>query len=632
MDTSSQLERLVDDCVVSIDGPNIRGGSGFFVAAGMILTCAHVLSRRHGSEFRTVSQVTVRWRRESYAGRVESSQPASHDGKGPWRYPDLALIQLDDAPVSHSCVWLDDEPLSHANPLYASGYSQTYDKYEAGCGGATLEYVAPQTLGEHKLLKVKGDELAHGMSGGPVLNIWHGSVCAILKTARRENLPSGGLAIPVSAVREWFPKAWEANRRAQPHNKRWRALRGEARRRGASRELLIVAEAMALRALLQTLPVPDDLKATYRKVTGPLGPEPAGELLDWDDLIREVTDTMAGSDGLHPLLLLCEDPPEAADGPTRERLRQLGEQIASRLGQSTALQARRSATADPPPRRRSSSIMIQLLPSGANRRRYVVSVWIYHDIGALPVLSVCEDRPATLNEIRRSAKNLIPEMLHELGGETDDLLVEFSLPRGLLSEAVDEWRLSESWLRLGVQYPVVVRAVDRPVLGDSLWRRRWKRLRDHELDPPTMVGWVDCRDARSTAELHAWFQGPETRAILALSYQPDAASARSALEAALYAGVPIAIWRRRPCAHHARGHGPTADICQCDRFRASLNERLSTTRLDELPQLMQTLRAQAAEDPADQEHCGRDVTLLWDDPDRILGDEPLTSPAGRSTA
>ncbi|MGW2847317.1 trypsin-like peptidase domain-containing protein, partial [Streptomyces sp. NPDC001274] len=110
-DPESALTGLVRDATVRIHrpgpgcGPDAEGhdgvflGSGFFVAPGWVLTCAHVATEGRGHRvdvvFRTAGGESVR-----VGGTVRAALPERRPDHGGWPPPDLALVQLL-RPVEH---------------------------------------------------------------------------------------------------------------------------------------------------------------------------------------------------------------------------------------------------------------------------------------------------------------------------------------------------------------------------------------------------------------------------------------------------------------------------------------------------------------------------------------------------
>ncbi|TMD47729.1 MAG: trypsin-like peptidase domain-containing protein, partial [Chloroflexi bacterium] len=106
---TQSLYELLADCTVRILS-NSASGTGFFVAPGLILTCAHVIANAQQGGMQKLP-VKVFWKGQEYSAQVSVSRDAP--------YPDLALLQ---ASISdHPCVLLHGgaEPFSE---LYSYGY------------------------------------------------------------------------------------------------------------------------------------------------------------------------------------------------------------------------------------------------------------------------------------------------------------------------------------------------------------------------------------------------------------------------------------------------------------------------------------------------------------------------------
>jgi hypothetical protein len=93
------LLRLLGRCVVAVHaGENFRG-TGFFVAPGEVLTCAHVVQARE--------DLVVEWEAGSFPATVVKALPDLEPGDrraGFYPLPDVALLQLDARPADHPCV------------------------------------------------------------------------------------------------------------------------------------------------------------------------------------------------------------------------------------------------------------------------------------------------------------------------------------------------------------------------------------------------------------------------------------------------------------------------------------------------------------------------------------------------
>lgn len=126
----SQLEDLLQQCTVKLSLPGRSGwGTGFFVAPGWILTCAHVVQEAKGEP------VQVRWQnQENWAQAVvERSLPDPYD---------LALLRVMlPANANLACVYLD-VAVESRDPLYLFGYPD--QDFPNGCP-VTFDAIAPST-------------------------------------------------------------------------------------------------------------------------------------------------------------------------------------------------------------------------------------------------------------------------------------------------------------------------------------------------------------------------------------------------------------------------------------------------------------------------------------------------------
>jgi hypothetical protein len=178
--------------VITADVSGVRTpvGSGFFVAPGWVLTCAHVV--RKGSRPR------VLWRGkelEPTATRVEHGAPWP-DGSFGW--PDAAALQVQ-IPVGEP--WVPVVPLAAQPPapgdeVWAYGISQVRGGAPER-DGSTLTVANPAPEDEPGFLKLQPGQLAGGMSGGPVLNLDTYEVCGITKATQDPRSLRGGWAVSI---------------------------------------------------------------------------------------------------------------------------------------------------------------------------------------------------------------------------------------------------------------------------------------------------------------------------------------------------------------------------------------------------------------------------------------------------
>jgi hypothetical protein len=210
-------------------------------------------------------------------------------------------------------------------------------------------------------------------------------------------------------------------------------------------------------------------------------------------------------------------------------------------------------------------------------------------------------------DVRSQVELHLPELVGYVRGT--DWMIEFVLPESWLSKPVEEWAADGEPMLL---QPVVVRDVERLKPGTRRWERagrRWATLRDRGLTQPEHVA---CTDRRTRRQFYYWLASEEDVCVLVHSHQPNLGHLTSALEA----GIPVMVWSRSACRQPERGE------CARGRLSDELVTLIADTSPDELPKLVRKLRLQALAAPNGQSHCGRRLTLFWDDPAR-LPDPPL---------
>ena len=334
--TSELLKRFTDECTVKIADSDTAGGSGFFVAPGSIVSCAQAVIAKATDV--TAERVTVEWQGMRLTGRVRAAL-----GPGPWHYPDLCVIDLDDPPREHPWAVLDDLDTSKAEELYLAGFNEVYDS-AAFVQGTHARLDGPVELDGGMAWKIADCEIAPGMTGGPVVQLRSGSVCGVTKAIRRAETATGGLMIPAVAIRDAFPDIWQRNRQEKDQNHRWLALRGATPDRpdrlsarltpGEQQRLIDKAYQLGLQR--------DDLIALLREIAGDQLPTSARSLENIIDLAAELAELPVDPlDPLAKLFAYIEGWPYALHGDAGALARRSGqaEQLNRYLRAHAGLQA-----------------------------------------------------------------------------------------------------------------------------------------------------------------------------------------------------------------------------------------------------------------------------------------------------
>ncbi|MEV6299131.1 trypsin-like peptidase domain-containing protein [Actinoplanes sp. NPDC051861] len=181
--------RQLPQFVIRVDDP--AGGvlgTGFFFAPGRALTCAHVVGGRD-----TVRVVPHRG--ASLEAEVEFSSAPPGPERDLWPFPDVAVLRLRD-PIEHAWVRLHDrpeeDPASDVD-LHAWGYPRRGRESPGSPASFRFEGVDGDGF-----LRLKGGQVAPGLSGAPLLCPRRRAVVGVVKATRDPHSDLGGLATPVA--------------------------------------------------------------------------------------------------------------------------------------------------------------------------------------------------------------------------------------------------------------------------------------------------------------------------------------------------------------------------------------------------------------------------------------------------
>lgn len=617
----ARLKRLADDCTVAIPAAGVVGGSGFFVGPGLVITCAHVVAARDGA---AASTALVEWRGEQRSGQVHAVPPKA----GPddlWAFPDLCLIELT-PPPGQPWVVLGELDAGDTR-VYLGGFNNVYDRRTPRLQRKSARIDEPQDLAGGSVWQLADCELAPGMSGGPVLDLASGTVCAVVKTQRKPGTTMGGLAIPAQAIRDAFPDVWRGNGEASADTRLWRNLRDavrniadplDARLNQAERQELIgAASQLGLR-----LP---DFNGLWEQLAPPFAARPGASFESVIDLARALADLPEAEPD--PLIRLFERIGDMRKAASLDPLQQRAAEIAMRSGQSEALDKMRAATASTPSA--GPVIVVRLERYGPQQRKYLITMWSCPARDGRHAKQVeCDPGPHTEPSLRRVLADALAEEIRNLPPGTP--LIEFVLPDHLLDRRIEEWQLN-GW-QLGVDYPVVVRFDGREPLEEHAWRSRGHLL--HELRLPARhVGqwadlWIDCQAPRDLNQLDGKLQRNRDMPFVALTAWPHGKPLPPGVIAARHAGALAIVWQHEPCPEHRKPPPePDDESCRGSRFRTAVHDYLADVELGQLPERIWQLRAEAAGRTDDPGSPGRHIAILWDDPARVpWGVAPASQP------
>ncbi|MET7711992.1 trypsin-like peptidase domain-containing protein [Streptomyces sp. NPDC005407] len=643
------------------DEPAAMWGSGFFVAPGWILTCAHVLAPHlkgdrdrifhlRGSEVNDGEPLQARldcWLLDGEP-RAEQRVPVEQD---------LALVRLVDPHVEHECVWLTDRTDYPGGRGIVQGYRPEQQQY--GAERRAVRWKAAARINgfddDYGMRFRPEAEFPKGGSGSPVLDAHTGAVVGILKSRRAGR--DGGMAIAATALRRFGSTyqllmaahdRWHGQSpKVTGHNwiERQHQLPGAGVHTSGDQWWSPHDRREALFLLAGVHP-PGAIRPVVelaKKARGGVA-SPPGQLLPriWRDghgLLYEAGQPVAAIAALHYLQLVVEyersrggDPVALADWVAR-RLQEVPRIVHTVVTQATL-----------PP-----GLLHPRTPDGQDR--IVVRYPRPGDGSAVVIVElepVCDARPTRFYwRIRVDDGQDVNEPLHEeqtgdgvppeqliqrLRGPLDEVFasvdspgvpapLEVALPVEHFDTAVHRWQLTEM-ARLhypayvGVRRMVVLRDLARRGKPDAVWQRRWEGMAAAD-------ALIACRTPpQRQVPRPRHFEDMPPSAVPVLCRPAGSGVGRRAIGMALQAGHGIALW-------HTDGHPDhgCTEFCE-DLHRGAAQLLGQTAGATELPDRLRRIRDDIS-GSRNSRHWAEGVAMLYDDPSRPLPADdtgPVDSP------
>jgi hypothetical protein len=349
--------------------------------------------------------------------------------------------------------------------------------------------------------------------------------------------------------------------------------------------------------------------ALYQQAVGPVGPTLRHDVRDLHGVVALLEDVATGSDGVPPLLHFVDDLAWRANGTTAGALRAWAHRFAERRGLHQGRLRHLEAQAD----YFETYLVIECRPDAAGSDQFLLTAWL--QIGDEPGITLqCEDQPQPLGRLPLHLQSLLNDHPLVVNRTNPELTIEFVLPRSLLGIPFDQFKITVDGLerRLGIDYPVVMRSLDRMRRRamHHNWRQKWEWLR---ADPAQVtVHWIDRPREIADEQLYARLKDPSS-AVLAMAFPPwrDRPAPVDELWVGLQAGIPIIAWCREARDPH-RFSAETAGLLGSDPMA--------------VPRKVRRLRQEAVDTGGDD--LGLHLALIFDDADRLP--EPyirLTPPA-----
>ena len=213
-----QLDELLKQCTVRLSVSETSLGTGFFVAPGMVLTCAHVVKT---AREKSIAVEAYLWDGASIGMAsiqkflLDEITIPSLGGPLKYLYPDLALLQVDQK--NHPCVYFDTSVRS-GDVLLSFGYTQFYPHGDT----SRFTYVGESQIDSQRyLLQFQGGLALPGLSGAPLLNLRTGLVCGIVQKNRSLEKVDGGRGVPTSTILNELQELKKPQQMFHQKDKRW---------------------------------------------------------------------------------------------------------------------------------------------------------------------------------------------------------------------------------------------------------------------------------------------------------------------------------------------------------------------------------------------------------------------------
>jgi transcriptional regulator with XRE-family HTH domain len=252
-------------------------------------------------------------------------------------------------------------------------------------------------------------------------------------------------------------------------------------------------------------------------------------------------------------------------------------------------------------------LMIAIEHDALDTDRYLVSSWRQDDPEVWPP-SRSETRVAEFDGLEEVVDEVVLEAEEAWAEHSNQVRLEFFLPRALLNLPVDQWRKE---LRSGdprpliLDYPIVVRSLERMHARHwhRAWRVRWRALME---DQAAGVSIPPPESADKPHKLDALLSDPaKVSLVLSQPPGPEKVGQHDELLTALRHGLPLVVWSRSESSTHELGE--------------LMNRLTDDGRLLDLPERVRRERIAAlTDDPDIRVEAIHDLVVLWDNPVRTV--------------
>ncbi|MFE4831615.1 trypsin-like peptidase domain-containing protein [Streptomyces sp. NPDC056672] len=677
-ETRRALKDLVAAATVRIHGPAYGYapdepgggflGSGFFIAPSWVLTCAHVAMQGEGRD------VTVVFETGPGSGEGESSVTGSvvaalpepprdalaarsFGTSGSWPGPDLALIRLG-RPIEHPCVYVTERPAAYfaGGQVLYSGWTEVGGRLKRLSGFCTVQGTLGGWGDPDEQMRLGGDLLPPGVSGGPAVDPARGEVVGVLKSQLVGGL--GGTSIGIEQLRSLpvpaamagaesdddYQAVFHAHDRyhADRHTSRvgtgrtWADVQsglgaGADRALTPQQRIILLGRLAELPPPVSTRGLLDLLVRLPNVHSVDRYPAPRS----WRDGLGALYETRGGEAALELVLRYCMSVISAerpyvthstaaaeealwnwvkwiADDRLSREFRNEITRLWSATRHRTDRAQRRASPAygERPVEGEGSFVLLELEPRGWERDSYDWRVGVARHTGeVVPVREDSRGTPAQDLPARLAAP--LAEAFRRCDEPDSPAVLQVAVVQAQLGLEVDRWQLSPDEPPLGVVRPVVVRC-SNPEAPLSEGEARERRARWNRTWSVAMRGEIiDCEDGLRVPV-------PMEEDLRALAYEivpvlcrygdrPDGETA-AGLTRVVRGGFHIALLRR--------GEDRTDMVC-ADFHRRALDTVAEARTADQLPRKIQELRRGVRAGRTEM-YWSDGVALYYDDPHHPL--------------
>ncbi|MEC3996954.1 hypothetical protein VSR01_26960 [Actinacidiphila sp. DG2A-62] len=477
----------------------------------------------------TGPRVSIGYGDRLLGGVVEWSEPAAPASGGSWPAPDLALIRLLD-PVDHPCVWITERTAKSytTNQVAFFGWVPMDGEHVAYSGRCTIS--GQLAAGSGGILRLGNeDEMPHGLSGGPVVDLVRGEVIGVVKARRKGH--DGGLAVGIQQLRrlpdlpgpdgDLYDRVmsahdlYHADQHQSVHGGEFTWTDAHSEIGAAAGRALTPGQRTRLLGMLAQLPPPVGARGVQDIVTEVRGAPVHGLPVApraWRDGLGLLYDLRRGTAELESVLRYAVQAATAArtapvDEVVERELARWAQETAAaddrltRLFRATLLTERTArlraralgAPAGPvgaaAPRIRTEALL-EIIPRGWEPGRYDWRVCVVPPGGETEC--VAEDFHGTaFADLPERLAEPLAEAFRRCDEPGWTATLQLAVPGALMAFAADAWRLAPGGGALGAARPIVVRRTDPPADEDpAVAEERHSRWRALHRSPPASWCWT----------------------------------------------------------------------------------------------------------------------------------------------